>query len=157
MRAVSRSHQQLTAFGSFPETCHYKCVCKGPAYAAASRPIAGSRNQPAGHIETVSGNRMKLTKKQLSASYVTQATAATVGIHTGDVANHRDSRLDRCSVASPEGKVESIPQVSFCTTSGDKAMESIAGLENQPGAEIAPLQSYVEEGPQSVSLEAPAT
>jgi hypothetical protein len=46
---------------------------------------------------------MKLTKKQLSASYVTKATAATVGIHTGDVANHRDSRLDRCSVASPEG------------------------------------------------------
>ena len=95
---------------------------------------------------------MKLTKKQLSASYVTQATAATVGIHTGDVANHRDSRLDRCSVASPEGKVESIPYVSFCTTSGDKAMESIAGLENQPGVEITPLQLYVEKGPQSVSL-----
>ena len=37
---------------------------------------------------------MKLIKKQLSASYVTKATAATVGIHTGDVANHGDSRLD---------------------------------------------------------------
>ena len=95
---------------------------------------------------------MKLTKKELSASYVTQAMAATVGIHTGDVANHRDSRLDRCSVASPEGKVESIPYVSFCTTSGDKAMESIAGLENQPGVEITPLQLYVEEGLQSVCL-----
>jgi hypothetical protein len=102
--------------------------------------MAGSKNQPAAHLETASGNRMKLTKKQLSASYVTQATAATVGIHTGDVANHRDSRLDRCSVASPKGKVESITHVSFCTTSGDKAMESIAGLENQPGVEITPLQ-----------------
>ena len=99
---------------------------------------------------------MKLTKKQLSASYVTQATAATVGIHTGDVANHRDSRLDRCSLASPEGKVESIPQVSFCKTSGDKAMESIAGLENQPGVEITALQLYVEEGPQSVCFGTPA-
>jgi len=63
---------------------------------------------------------MKLTRKQLSASYVTQATAATVGIHTGDVANHRDSRLDRCSVASPQGKIESIPHVSFCTTSRER-------------------------------------
>jgi len=31
-------------------------------------------------------------------------------------------------------------------------MESIAGLENQPGVEITALQLYVEEGPQSVSL-----
>jgi hypothetical protein len=44
-----------------------------------------------------------------------------------------------------------IEHVSFCTTSGDKAMESIAGLENQPGVAITPLQLYVEEGPQSVS------
>jgi hypothetical protein len=95
---------------------------------------------------------MKLTKKQLSASYVMQATAATVGIHTGDVANHRGSRLYGCSVASPEGKVEFIPYVSFCKTSGEKAMESMAGLENQPGVEITPLQLYVEEGPQSVKF-----
>ncbi len=90
---------------------------------------------------------MKLTKKQLSASY-----AVTVALprDIDGVANHRDSRLDGCSVASPEGKVESITHVSFCTTSGDKAMESIAGLENQPGAAITPLQLYVEEGPQSV-------
>ena len=150
--ALSRSHQQLTAFGSFPEWFHCKFVSKGPAYPAASRPMAGSTNQPAAHIETVSGNRMKLTKKQLSASYVTQATVATGRWATDDVANHRDSRLDGCSVASPQGKVESIPQVSFCTTSGDKAMESIAGLENQPGLEITPLQLYVEEGLQSVCL-----
>jgi hypothetical protein len=95
---------------------------------------------------------MKLTEKQLSASHVTKATAATVGIHTGDVANHRDPRLDRCSVASPEGKVESIPHVSFCTTSGEKAMKFIAGPENQPGVEIPPLQLYFEEGLQSVCL-----
>jgi len=96
--------------------------------------------------------KMKLTKKQLSASYVTQATVTTGRWATDDVANHRDSRLDRCSVASPKGKVESIPHVSFCKTSGDKDVESASGLEKQPGAEIAPLQSYVEEGPQSVSL-----
>ena len=95
---------------------------------------------------------MKLTKKQLSASYVTKATAATVGIHTGDVTNHGDSRLDCRSMASPQGKVEFTPYVSFCKTSGDKAMESIAGLENQPGVEITPLQLYVEEGPQSLCI-----
>ena len=95
---------------------------------------------------------MKLTKKQLYASYVTHATAATVGIHTGDVANHGTSRFDPGPMASPEGKVEFIPHVSFCTTSGDKAMKFIAGLENQPGVEITPLQLYVEEGFQSVYL-----
>ena len=92
---------------------------------------------------------MKLTKKQLSASY-----AVTVALPRDNdgVASHRDSRLDGSSVASPKGKVESIPHVSFCTTSGDKAMESIAGPGNQPGVAITPLQLYVEEGPQSVSL-----
>jgi len=147
MRAVSRSHQQFSAFGSFPESCPYKFVGKGAEYPAASRAMAGSKNQPAAHIETVSGNRMKLTKKQLSASYVTQATAATVGIHTDDVANHGHSRLDIRSMASPQGKVEFTPYVSFCKTSGDKAMKFIAGLEKQPGVEITPLQLYVEEGP----------
>jgi hypothetical protein len=105
---------------------------------------------------------MKLTKKQLSASYVTQATASKSlkeqavqrdgGFTKGDVANHRDSRLDCSSVARPQGKVESITHVGFCTTSGDKAMESIAGPGNQPGVEITPLQLYVEEGLQSVCL-----
>jgi hypothetical protein len=92
---------------------------------------------------------MKLTKKQLSASY-----AVTVALprDIDGVANHRDSRFDGSSAASPKGKVESIPYVSFCTTSGDKAMESIAGPGNQPGVEITPLQLYVEEGPQSVCL-----
>ena len=80
---------------------------------------------------------MKLTKKQLSASH-----AVTVALlrDIDGVANHGNSRLDRCPMASPEGKVESIPYVSFCKTSGDKAMESIAGLEKQPGVEITPLQ-----------------
>jgi len=101
---------------------------------------------------------MKLMKKQLSASYVTQATASKSlkeqaypgGFTKGDVANHGNSRFDRCPMASPQGKVEFIPYVSFCKTSGEKAMESMAGLENQPGVEITPLQLYVEEGPQSV-------
>jgi hypothetical protein len=103
---------------------------------------------------------MKLTKKQLSASYVTQATASKSlkeqaypgGFTKGDVANHGNSRFDRCPMASPQGKVEFTPYVSFCKTSGDKAMESIAGLENQPGVEITPLQLNVEEGPQSLCI-----
>jgi hypothetical protein len=119
--------------------------------------LIASRLTSSTYVYSVNGNRMKLTKKQLSASYVTQATVATGRWATDDVANHRDSRLDRCSVASPEGKVESIPQVSFCTTSGDKAMESMAGLENQPRVEITPLQLYVEEGPQSVCSGTPIT
>ena len=95
---------------------------------------------------------MKLNKKQLSASYVTKATAAMVGIHTGDVANHGNSGFDLCPMASPQGKVELPAHVSFCTASGDKAMESIAGLVNQPGVEVTPLQLYVEEGPQSLCI-----
>ena len=55
-------------------------------------------------------------------------------------------------MASPQGKVEFTPYVSFCKTSGDKAMKFIAGLEKQPGVEITPLQLYVEEGPQSFCI-----
>jgi hypothetical protein len=51
---------------------------------------------------------MKLTKKQLSASYVTQATAFKSlneqvypgGFTKGDVANHGNSRFDPGSMAS---------------------------------------------------------
>ena len=80
---------------------------------------------------------MKLTKKQLSASH-----AVTVALlrDIDGVANHGNYRFDRCPMASPKGKVESTTQVGFSKTSGDKAMESIAGLENQPGVEITPLQ-----------------
>ena len=54
---------------------------------------------------------MKLTKKQLSASYVTKATASKSlkeqaypgGFTKGDVANHRDYRLVFSSVANPQG------------------------------------------------------
>jgi len=91
---------------------------------------------------------MKLTKKQLSASH-----AVTVALlrDIDGVANHGDSRLDRCRMASPlQGKVEFTAHVSFSKTSGDKVMESMAGLGNQPGVEITPLQLYVEDGPQSV-------
>ena len=102
---------------------------------------------------------MKLTKKQLSASYVIKATVATVGIHTGDVANHRDSRLDGCSVASSEGKVESITHVSFCTTSRERVCSPIPGV--YPSSTPTGLEKHsqlkerhpscnVEEGPQSV-------
>ena len=161
MRTATRSHQQLTAFGLFPELFCYKCASKGPAYPAASRTVAGSTNQPAAYVYSVSGNRMKLTKKQLSARYVTKATAATVGIHTGDVANHRGSRSDCCSVASPQGKVESIPHVSFCTTSRERIwspyqafipVHTPTGLKKHSQLKERHPSCNVEEGPQSVSL-----
>ena len=60
---------------------------------------------------------MKLTKKQLSASYVTQATVSVVR-HIDDVANRENYRLDSCLTASPQGKVESIPHVSFAPPLG---------------------------------------
>ena len=93
---------------------------------------------------------MKLTKKQLSASYVTQATASKClneqasngdgGFTKGDVANHGDYRLDTRPVASlpRQGRVHHTSRLR--KTSGDKAMESIAGPGNQPGVEITPLQ-----------------
>jgi hypothetical protein len=102
---------------------------------------------------------MKLTKKQLSASYVTKATAAMVGIHTGDVANHRDSRLDRSSAASPQGKVESITHVSFCTTSRERVwspyqafipVRTPTGLEKHSQLKERHPTCNVEEGPQSL-------
>jgi hypothetical protein len=99
---------------------------------------------------------MKLTKKQLYASYVTKATAATVGIHTGDVANHGNSRFDCCPMASPEGKVEPITYVSFCTTSRERvwspyqAVYTPTGLEKHSQLKERHPSCNVEEGPQSV-------
>jgi hypothetical protein len=66
---------------------------------------------------------MKLTKKQLSASYVTRATASKClneqasngdgGFTKGDVANHGDYRLDSRPVASPprQGRVHPTRQL----------------------------------------------
>ena len=81
---------------------------------------------------------MKLTKKQLSASYVTQATASTSlkeqaypgGITKGDVANHRDYRLDRSSVASPprQGRVHPISQLQYHLSG--KGMKFIPGVHS---------------------------
>jgi hypothetical protein len=112
---------------------------------------------------------MKLSKKQLSASYVMKATASKSlkqqaypgGFTKGDVANHRDSRLDGSSVASPEGKVESIPYVSFCTTSRERVwspyqafiqVHTPTGLEKHSQLRERHPSCIVEEGPQSVSL-----
>jgi hypothetical protein len=102
---------------------------------------------------------MKLTKKQLSASYVIKATAAIVGIHTGDVANHGNSRFDRCPMANPEGKVEPIPQVSFRKTSRERVwspyqasnpVHTPTGLEKHSQLKERHPSCNVEEGPQSV-------
>jgi hypothetical protein len=58
-------------------------------------------------------SKMKLMKKQLSTSYVMQATVLPF-VGNDDVANHGDSRLDRCPMASPfQGKVEFTAHISF--------------------------------------------
>jgi hypothetical protein len=110
---------------------------------------------------------MKLTKKQLFASYVTQATASKSlkeqaypgGFTKGDVANHGNSRFDRCPMASPQGKVESIPQVSFCTTSRERVwspyqafiqVHTPTGLMKHSQLKERHPSCNVEEGPQSV-------
>jgi hypothetical protein len=131
MRAVSRSHQQLTAFGSFPESFHYKCVSKGPAYPAASRTVASKSFGTSQLRNTISCNTMKLMKKQPSTSYVAQATAATGGITNSDVANHGDFlRLQSRSMAvTSNHKVGSITQVSFCTNSRERLRSPQHGLE----------------------------
>jgi hypothetical protein len=112
---------------------------------------------------------MKLTKKQLSASYVMKATASKSlseqaypgGFTKGDVANHGNSRFDRCPMASPPGKVESIPQVSFCTTSRERVwspyqafiqVHTPTGLEKHSQLNERHPSCNVAEGPQSVSL-----
>jgi hypothetical protein len=73
---------------------------------------------------------MKLTKKQLSASY-----AVTVALPRDNdgVANHRDSRLDGCSVASPKGKVESIPRIMKGRPFEGKVSWVVAATELTPG------------------------
>jgi hypothetical protein len=93
---------------------------------------------------------MKLTKKQLSASYVTQATAATVGIHTGDVANHGNCRLDLSPTARPQGKVEFPAHVSFGKTSRERVRSPYHGLEKRSQLRERHPSCKVEEGPQSV-------
>jgi hypothetical protein len=95
---------------------------------------------------------MKLTKKQLSASYVTEATAATVGIHTGDVANHGNSRLDRCPMARPQSKVELPAHVSSCKTSRERVRSPYHGLEKHSQLRERHPSCSVEEGPQSVKF-----
>jgi hypothetical protein len=95
---------------------------------------------------------MKVTKKQLSASYVTQATVATVGIHTDDVANHGNSRFDLCPMASPQGKVEFPAHVSFRKTSRERVWSPYHGLEKHSQLRKRHPSCNVEEGPQSVCI-----
>ena len=94
---------------------------------------------------------MKLTKKQLSASYVTQATASGPP-SIGDVANHGNSRLDRCPMASPQGKVELPAHVSFGKTSRERVRSPYHGLEKHSQLRERHPSCKVEEGPQSVKF-----
>jgi hypothetical protein len=72
------------------------------------------------------------------------------GFTKGDVANHGNSRFDRCPMASPPGKVESIPQISFCTTSRERVWSPYHGLEKHSQLRERHPSCNVEEGPQSV-------
>ena len=92
---------------------------------------------------------MKLIKKQLSVSYVRQATVSAVR-HIDDVANQGNSRFDRCPLASPEGKVEPSPHVSFGKTSRERVRSPYHGLEKHSQLEERHPSCEVEEGPQSV-------
>ena len=94
---------------------------------------------------------MKLTKKQLSASYVTQATASGPR-SIGDVANHGNSRLDCCPMASPQGKVEFPAHVSFRKTSRERVRSPYHGLEKHSQLRERHPSCNVEEGPQSVKF-----
>ena len=92
---------------------------------------------------------MKLTKKQLSASYVMQATVSVVR-HIDDVANCENCRLDSRLTASPEGKVELPAHVSFCKTSRERVWSPYHGLEKHSQLRERHPSCKVEEGPQSV-------
>jgi hypothetical protein len=92
---------------------------------------------------------MKLTKKQLSASYVTQATVSGPR-PIDDVANHGNYRLDRCPMASPQGKVELPAHVSFRKTSRERVRSPYHGLEKHSQLRERHPSCNVEEGPQSV-------
>ena len=92
---------------------------------------------------------MKLTKKQLSASYVTQATVSGPR-SIDDVANHGNSRFDCCPMASPQGKVELPAHVSFRKTSRERVRSPYHGLEKHSQLKERHPSCNVEEGPQSV-------
>ena len=93
---------------------------------------------------------MKLMKKQLSASYVIEATASGPR-SIGDVANHGNYRFDRCPMASPQGKVELPAHVSFGKTSRERVRSPYHGLEKHSQLRERHPSCNVEEGPQSVS------
>ena len=139
MHTPVRSHRQLTASGSFPVS---DCT------AIVSCPVGA-------HCLWLTSSRstviMKLTKKQLSVSHVTQATASGPR-SIGDVANHGNSRLDRCPMASPQGKVELPAHVSFGKTSRERVRSPYHGLEKRSQLRERHPSCKVEEGPQSVKF-----
>ncbi len=167
MRTATQSHRQLTAFGLFPDplqACrrrpgvhclhgimyveiriNWELIASGSQAPSSVGAIASGSKAP-----TAQAVNMKLTKKQLSASYVIKATVATVGIHTDDVANHGNYRLDRCPMASPQGKVELPANVSFGKTSRERVWSPYHGLEKHSQLRERHPSCNVEEGPQSV-------
>ena len=103
---------------------------------------------------------MKLTKKQLSASYVMKETASKSlneqaypgGFTEGDVANRENCRSDSHLTASPQGKVELPAHVSFCKTSRKTVRSPYHGLEKRSQLRERHPSCKVEEGPQSVKF-----
>ena len=173
MRALARSHRQMTAFRLFPDplqACrrwpgvhclrgimyveigiNWELIASGSQVPSLVGAIASGSKAP---IERAVN--MKLTKKQLSVSYATQATVSVVR-HIDDVANCENYRFDSRLTASPQGKVELPAHVSFCTTSRERvwspyqAFRTPTGLEKHSQLRERHPSCNVEEGPQSVS------
>jgi hypothetical protein len=152
MRALSRSHQQLTAFGSFPESSRDKRVSKAPAYPAASRTVASTSFASSTLHNTLSCNTMKLMKEQPSTSCVFVTADSSQSI-TGGAAKHGDFlRLDSRSMAvTSNHKVGSITQVSFCTNSRERLRGPQHGLEKHRELREPHSGFNVEEGAHSRS------
>jgi hypothetical protein len=151
MHATVRILRQLNAFGLFPRKDRSgSSLPHGSQAPSLVGAIASGSKAPIAQAVN-----MKLTKKQLSASYVTQATVSVVR-HIDDVANCENSRLDSRLTATPEGKVEPIPYVSFRKTSWERVWSpyqthgASTGLEKHSQLRERHPGCNVEEGPQSV-------
>ncbi len=167
MPAIVRILRQLNAFGLFPDplqACRrwpgVHCL-RGIMYMEieiTGSPLPHGSQAPSLVGAIASGSKapieravnMKLTKKQLSVSYVTHATVSVVR-HIDDVANCENYRLDCCLTASPQGKVELPAHVSFRKTSRERVRSPYHGLEKHSQLRERHPSCNVEEGPQSVS------
>ncbi len=167
MRTATQSHRQLNALGFFPDplqACrrwlgvhclhdimYIEIEMTGShcLWLKSSLAIPGNSLPLAHKFPQCKAVFMKLTKKQLSVSYVIEATASGPR-SIGDVANPGNYRFDRCPMASPQGKVELPAHVSFRKTSRERVRSPYHGLEKHSQLRERHPSCNVEEGPQSV-------